>query len=172
MEKQLDIFSEEINRPLKTEVNLTPRQWKLYEFLKLNNGKTFGKQENMLVEYENWLVRECLSSTLYSYHYFEEKRAGKHYSDMTSGRQLRKDLNELKKDETIQKVIIGNKIANTEEEARKGLEKQKVKALRELKLYWTQVKKLEKNLQQRIVFGKERDHIEALLPLENEKEKE
>ncbi|MCK9576726.1 MAG: hypothetical protein M0R51_12455 [Clostridia bacterium] len=156
---QLDIFT------LKTESDLTPRQWKLYEFLKEKSGIKLTQNE-MLEEYENWLLSDCLSNK-YSYNYFEEKRANKHFSEMTSARQMRTDLRALRNDSTIQKVIVQGKIANTKEEALVCLNKRKAKALKELSLYWKEVKKLEKDNQQRLVFGQERDHIEALLTKEN-----
>jgi len=154
---QLDIFS------VKYEDKLTPRQWKLYTFLKENNDKTFKNQEEILAAYENYLLQRGFNDNKYSYNYFEEKRANKHYSDMTSARNMRKDLRELRSNDQIQKIITKDKIANTYEEAVDYLTKKKIKALRELKLYWKEVHKLEKDQQRRLVFGEEREYIEALL---------
>jgi hypothetical protein len=152
---QIDIFE-----ALKTENNLKPRQWKLYTFLKETREK-FKKQEEMLLAYETWLLENCEHSK-YSYGYFSEREQGKHYSDMTSARNMRKDIQELKKDDTIQKVICTNKLADSVEEAEKHLTKTLAKILRELKLYHKQKAKLEKHLQTRLTFNQEKEIIEAV----------
>jgi hypothetical protein len=157
---QIDIFE-----ALKTENNLKPRQWKLYTFLKETREK-FKKQEEMLLAYETWLLENCEHSK-YSYGYFSEREQGKHYSDMTSARNMRKDIQELKKDDTIQKVICTNKLADSVEEAEKHLTKTLAKILRELKLYHKQKAKLEKHLQTRLTFNQEKEIIEAVRGLEN-----
>ena len=157
---QLDIFD-----VMKTENSLTPRQWKLYTFLKETKEK-FNKQEEMLLAYETWLLENC-EHNKYSYGYFGEKAQGKHYSDMSSARDMRKDIQELKKDDTIQKVICTNKIADTVQEAETHLNKTLGKILRELKLYHKQKEKLEKHLQTRLTFNQEREIIESVRGLEN-----
>ena len=157
---QLDIFD-----VMKTENSLTPRQWKLYTFLKETKEK-FNKQEEMLLAYETWLLENC-EHNKYSYGYFGEKAQGKHYSDMSSARAMRKDIQELKKDDTIQKVICTNKIADTVQEAETHLNKTLGKILRELKLYHKQKAKLEKHLQTRLTFNQEREIIESVRGLEN-----
>jgi len=161
METQLDIFD-----VMKTENSLTPRQWKLYTFLKETREK-YKKQEEMLLAYETWLLENCEHSK-YSYGYFSEREQNKHYSDMTSARQMRKDIQELKKDDTIQKVICTNKLADTVQEAETHLKKTLGKILRELKIYHKQKEKLEKHLQTRLTFNQEREIIESVRGLENE----
>jgi len=156
---QLDIFD-----LMKTENNLTPRQWKLYTFLK-ETRERFKKQEEMLLAYETWLLENC-ERVKYSYGYFNEREQGKHYSDMSSARAMRKDIQELKKDDTIQKVICTNKLADSVEEAEKHLNKTLGKILRELKLYHKQKAKLEKHLQTRLTFNQEKEIIEAVRGLE------
>ncbi len=152
---QLDIFN-----VMKTENALTPRQWKLYTFLK-ETTKKFNKQQELLCEYETWLLKFC-EHNKYSYGYFAEFNNGKHYNDMSSARAMRKDLQVLKKDDTIQKVICTNKLADTVEEAEIYLKKSLGKILRELKLYHKQKAKLEKHLQTRLVFNQEREIIESV----------
>jgi predicted RND superfamily exporter protein len=143
---------------------LNSRDWHFYNFLKLQE-KPFKTQESMLEAYEDWLQRHFAGNE-YSYGYFEEKALGKHFSDMTSGRNMRKTLRKLRENDTIQKIIGTNKIVNSVEEAEKVLAKRKAKWLKEAKIYWKEIKKLEKHLQTRLVFGKERDTIEAVLESE------
>ena len=157
MTTQLDIFSQEI----MIKNNLKPRDWKFYVFLKQQNQK-FKNQEEVLLTYETWLLENCESSK-YSFGYFCEKKDNKHYSDMSSGRAMRKTIEALKWDDTIQKIIGTNKIATSVDEAKKILAKRKAKWLKEAKLYWKQVEKLEKDFQTRLVFGQERDYIEAVI---------
>ena len=154
---QYSIFDTEII----TKNNLTPRQWKFYTFLKQHN-KAFKKQEEMLYTYETWLLENC-EPEKYSYGYFNEKKTDKHYSNYSSARAMRKDIEALRWDDTIQKIIGTNKIATSVEEAKAILEKRKSKWLKEAKLYWKEIQKLEKDFQTRLVFGSERDYIEAVI---------
>ncbi len=156
---QIDIFD-----VLKTENNSTPRQWKLYTFLK-GTTEVFSKQEHLLASYENWLLQNC-ENTKYSYGYFSERDSGVHYIDMSSGRAMRKDLQVLKRDDTIQKIITTNKIADTVEEAEVYLKRKLAKILRELKGYHKEKAKLEKHFQVRLVFNQEREIITAVRGLE------
>ena len=142
------------------ENKLTPRQWKLYEFLKLQEEEM--TQEVFLQNYELWLLKNN-GQNKYSYDYFYEFREEKPYVNMTSGRALRKDLQALRDNDLIQKIILKTKIAKTEQEAIDYLEHKKVRALKVLKAYWKDVKRLEKHHQKRLVFNHERDTIEALL---------
>jgi len=144
-----------------TKNNLTPRDWKFYTFLK-QQTKKFKNQETMLLIYETWLLENCEHSK-YSFNYFQEKQSGKHYGDMTSGRAMRKTIEALRWDDTIQKIIGTNKIASSVEEAKQILAKRKARWLKEAKLYWKELQKLEKDFQTRLVFGQERDYIEAVI---------
>ena len=157
MTQQYSIYDQEI----MIKNNLKPRDWKFYVFLKQQNQK-FKNQEEVLLTYETWLLENCESSK-YSFGYFSEKKTNKHYSDMSSGRAMRKTIEALKWDDTIQKIIGTNKIATSVDEAKKILAKRKAKWLKEAKLYWKQVTKLEKDFQTRLVFGQERDYIEAVI---------
>jgi len=142
------------------ENKLTPRQWKLYEFLKLQEEEM--TQEVFLQNYELWLLKNN-EQNKYSYDYFYEFREEKPYVNMTSGREMRKDIEVLRNNDLIQKVILKTKIAETEEEAIEYLKKKRIRALKVLKAYWKDVKRLEKHHQKRLVFNHERDTIEALL---------
>ena len=166
---QLDIF--EYETILKTENNLTPRQWKLYNFIKQSKG--FENQQELLSEYERFVKLEYYNGKItlgqlsdYMYGYFDDLEKGKHYSNMTSARNLRKDIRQLKSDDTIQKIISVNKIAESVEEAEKYLERKLIKLLKELKLYHKEKAKLEKHFQTRLTFNQERDVIIAVKELE------
>ena len=154
---QFSIYDQEIY----TQNNLTPRQWKFYTFLK-EQREPFKKQEDMLATYETWLLENCEHSK-YSYGYFNEKKTDKHYSNFSSARAMRKTIEALRWDDTIQKIIGTNKIASSVDEAKKILAKRKAKWLKEAKLYWKELQKLEKDFQTRLVFGQERDYIEAVI---------
>ena len=143
---------------------LTSRDWKFYEFLK-DNPNGFKKQEDMLVAYENYVLATYFNSE-YSFNYFEEKRACKHFSDMSSARAMRKTIERLRANDIIQKVIVTNKVAGSVKEAQDYLLRKKIKTLKELKSYWKDIERLEKHFQQRLVFGKEREQIEAILEKE------
>lgn len=156
----MTLFDFEREDKIKTETKLTPRQWKLYDFLKKQKNE-YRNQESMLEAYEDWLQESFLTHK-YSYGYFDEKALDVHYSDMTSGRNFRKDLRALRLEPTIQKVICQKKIAETVEEAETYLEKKLNKILRELKIYHAEKKKLEKHLQTRLVFNQEKEIIEAV----------
>ena len=87
-----------------------------------------------------------------SYGYFTDLEYGRHYSNMTSARNLRKDIRELKSDDTIQKIISVNKIAESVEEAEKYLDSKLSKILKELKLYHKEKSKTRKTLPKKISF--------------------
>lgn len=152
-----------VSEKLKSE--LTPRQWRLYEFLKAHNGVKMTQKE-LLDSFDYEMNVRCLDNCTYGY--FEElvQNPERHFSNMTSARWLRDDLKALRMSDIVQKVLVQGKIANTKEEALAYLESKKAKALGELKLYWKELRKLEKHFQMRFADGKQRDYIEALLPLE------
>ena len=87
---------------------------------------------------------------------------------MTSARNMRKDWKALELDPTIQKVLVRNKIANSETEAYLHLQNEKIATLKKLKGIYVQLAKLEKHEQMRLRFNQERDYIEAILEKEVE----
>lgn len=162
---------------------LTPRQWHLYDFLKESNG--FDTQLQLLVAYENELANGLKNLNLtyeqqeeniakYSFNYYEEiiERMNNNnevsFSDLSSSRRLRYDIKALRNDDTIQKIIITNKVADTVEETKAYLDKKLIRALKILKEYHIEKKKLERHLQTRIVLNSERDVVIAVKGLSNE----
>ena len=162
------------------EKDLTPRQWKLYEFLK--EYQEYTNQEMMLRDYEDWLREDYLKPhkkelsvpefrKKYGYGYIQEiidrdvKGQSVDYTNLTSGRFFRKDLQALRNHSTIQKVITSKGIANTVEQAKEYLDRKQIKILKALKEYHIEKQKLEKHLQTRLQFNHERDFIEAVRKL-------
>ena len=150
---------------LKTKSHLTPRQWKLYDFLKQTtlDNKRFKNQQEMLNSYEIWLIRNGHNSSAYSFGYFDDVKSGKHFSNYSSAREMRDDLRAIKIEPTIQKIVLTFGLATSHEQALKKLKKDKINVLRRLKDIYIQLDKLEQDQQMRLVFNKERDTIEALL---------
>ena len=144
---------------METIKDLTPRQWKLYEFMKL--GIEYDTQQDFLMAYEYSVLLEACK---YSYGYFDDVSAGVDWNNMSSARNLRKDLLAIRESDLIQKIIVKNKIATTVEEAHTHLENRLKTILNQLKIYWKEKAKLEKHYQTRLTFGVERDFIEAVLP--------
>lgn len=134
--------------------NLTPRQWKLYTFLKVLGNHNL-KQERVLEEYETYLVMNHLDLSKYSFGYLQEKGT-KHFSDMTSARNYRKDILVLKSNYDIQKVITTNKIAPNFKEAQKHVNKLYREAKKQMRLFRIEKDKLELDHQCTLVFNKER----------------
>lgn len=162
---QYSIYDEEMAVvEVPTENTLTSRQWRLYDYLKREALKGNKQTQRQMIEgYEAYLFERGYTDATLSYHYYEEVKDGKHFADMTSARQLREDLRALRENDTIQKIIVAGKIANTVDEAIACLNARKIKALKELKLYWKEVEKLEKQFQVTFVKGTTRQHIEAVL---------
>ncbi len=133
---------------------LTPRQWKLYTFLKLLGNHSL-KQERVLEEYETYLVMNSIDLHKYSFGYLQEKGT-KHFSDMTSARNYRKDILVLKQNYDIQKVITTNKIAPNFKEAQKHVNKLYREAKKQMKLFRIEKNKLELDHQCTLIFNKER----------------
>ena len=159
---------------------LKPRDWKVYEFLK--EYKDYENQEKMLKDYELWIGIKYLEirkpdltvfeyKEKYSFGYIKEiidrdsKGNNVDYANLSSGREFRKTLQRLRNHPTIQKVITSKGIANTVEQAKDYLERKQTKILKQLKEYHIEKDKLEKHLQTRLQFNKERDFIEAIQEL-------
>ena len=147
--------------PKSQEKNgLNSRDWKFYEFLE--KGHTFKTNQEKLEAYEYWLLANYYA-TEYSYGYFEEKRANKHFSDMSSAREMRKTEEKLRLNGKTHKTITGKGLAKTKDEALTYLSKKQARALRVLKSYWTELRKLEQDHQMTFIHGQDRDYIEALV---------
>lgn len=124
--------------------NLTKVEWKIYNFLKEQtlNDKWSSQQEII-----NFLEKQGIKICT---------------------RQLRKNIQNIRKCENITKIILtdyskGYRIMSDEEEY-KILLNRKICILKQLKQYWKDVRNLEKNGQMKITFDtKERNFIESLL---------
>jgi len=159
---------------MKNIKKLTSRQWRLYNFIKENNG--FDTQQDLLISFENKLLNKAFTKFHHhdqvneikeyvsenGYGYFEEEGKGIDWNNMSSARMLRKDIQALQESDFIQKVIVGTKLADTVEEAKSHLEKKLIRILKQLKRYHIEKKKLEKHLQKRLQFNQERDIILAV----------
>lgn len=162
--EQIDIFAEiertKAEDKLKTECKLTTRQFALYNVFKATAGRKLSDKE--------------LLEMLPDYCYAEEMAQcpDREFNNTSAVRELRKDKKAIRKEPTIQKILVNGKLANTTEEAAKFLRKKKIKALKLLKEYWTEIAKLALDGQMRLQFNKERDHIEALLTIEEDYERE
>ena len=125
---------------------LTSRQWKLYEFLKLQ---------------EDWVKQEHISSSLPEYSVTEKEVP---FHDTMARLNITNDIRAIKNSDVIQKIIIssgkGVKIATQDDF---GIYfDHKLKALKkQMKLLYKQLKKAQLNNQTRIVCNTERDFIEA-----------
>ena len=168
---QLDIFSVPVEEvKIERDSDLTPRQWKLYEYLK--EQPNYQTQKALINNYELWLSKNGYNNEKYSYGFFQEIQerisndVQAEFANLSSARNLRKDLKALRTNPLIQKVIVVGKIANSVKEAEDYLERKLAKLSKEWKLYHIEKKKLEKHLQTRLTFASERDFIEAVL--ENE----
>ena len=119
-------------------MSMNARQWKLYEFLKDNMDVALSLDEIM--------------------------DKSKLYEDLDK-RTLTSDLQKLKTDPTIKRIIItsrkGIKIASTQEEADIYLEKEKAEILRRLKRYFLQANNIQLDNQMQVVWHTEKDTIEV-----------
>lgn len=127
---------------------LTPRQWKLYNFLK---------------EQDDWVKQERISSSLPEYSVTEKDTP---FHDTTARMNITNDIRAIKKSDVIQKIILSNakgvKIA-TADEFDEYFEKKSASLKRQFKLLYKQLKKAQMNEQTRITFGSERNYIEAFI---------
>ena len=124
---------------------LTPRQWKLYDFLK---------------EQEDWVKQEHISSSLPDLYGTDETP----FHDTMARMHITNDIRAIKNSDVIQKIILSNakgvKVA-TADEFDEYFEKKSASLKRQFKLLYKQLKKAQANNQTRIVYNSERDFIEA-----------
>ena len=87
----------------------------------------------------------------------------------TSTREVRHSITRIRKDETIQKVLVsdyskGYKILTSADEESNYIQRKKIKALKELKQVYLDIMRINQNNQTKLVFDtKERDFIESLV---------
>jgi len=129
---------------------LTPRQWKLYEFLKSQ---------------EDWVKQELISSSLPDLYGTDETP----FHDTMARMHITNDIRAIKNSDVIQKIIISNakgvKIANAEE-FDEWFKRKAISLKKQMKLLYKQLKKAQLNNQTRIVYNSERDFIEAFKEVE------
>ena len=129
---------------------MTNIQWRIYDFIKERSleGKWTSQKE----------IRDYLIN--------------KNFVDKIGLRTIRRNINEIRKDDTIQKIILtdyskGYRLMSDEEEL-DYLKKRKISILKMLKQYYKDVKRFNMNNQVKITFGKyEREYIESLINVEN-----
>ena len=131
---------------------LTPRQWKLYNFLK---------------EQEDWVKQERISSSLPDLY----GTSGTPFHDTIARIYITNDIRVIKKSDVIQKIVISNakgvKIANAEE-FDEWFKRKAISLKKQMGLLYKQLKKAQLNNQTRIVFNSEREFIEAFKEQSNE----
>ena len=94
------------------------------------------------------------------------------YAEKIGLRTIRRNINEIRKDDTIQKIILtdyskGYRLMTDEEEI-DYLKKRKISILKMLKQYYKDVNRFNMNNQFKITFGKyEREYIESIINVEN-----
>lgn len=126
---------------------MTTRQWKLYEFLKLNyaDGKYISKKE--------------ICDSLSDYYVYDEN-SDRHNVD------IELDIRAINDDIVMQKCIVSNKrgykIGN-EQECNEYLARRFKSIFKSLKSLYAIKKRLELNNQMRIVFNEEREFIESFI---------
>ena len=129
---------------------LTPRQWKLYEFLKSQ---------------EDWVKQELISSSLPDLYGTDETP----FHDTMARMHITNDIRAIKNSDVIQKIVISNakgvKIANAEE-FDEWFKRKAISLKKQMKLLYKQLKKAQLNNQTRIVYNSERDFIEAFKEVE------
>lgn len=130
--------------------DLNSRQWKLYDFLKTQTK--YLSRRDILKE-----LSELYGKT--------------HHTNDYPMRALTRDLQAIKDSVRIDKVLItsrkGIKLAQTYNEFVSYYENEKIETLSRLKRIIAQGNKMKNNGQHVIVFGKEKDIVEALNNVEN-----
>lgn len=129
---------------------LTSRQWKLYNFIK-DRGNNWTSQ----IEIAYALIDE------YGGGWTDD-----HFHSSGAAKDISEDVQAINSSSVIQKIVLsgnkGHKLA-TEEEADKFIGKRIMCAVAQLNRAKKLSRKASKDGQYRIVFGKERDIIEAFL---------
>ena len=138
----------------KKTKKLTPRQWRLYNYLKEEYEKDHKKHVT---------TNDILDNLRTDYYYLKyEMENGTPLHDCVCQANIRADINALRNSSQIDKIIFsscrGYKIA-TEDEANRLLHRWMTEACKKLKMYWKNKRSAECNNQLRLVFNKEKDTI-------------
>lgn len=129
---------------------MTNIQWKIYNYIKERSleGKWTSQKE----------IRDYLINN--------------NFAEKIGLRTIRRNINEIRKDDTIQKIILtdyskGYRLMTDEEEL-DYLKKRKISILKMLKQYYKDVNRFNMNNQFKIAFGKyEREYIESIINVED-----
>lgn len=129
---------------------MTNIQWRIYDFIKERSleGKWTSQKE----------IRDYLINN--------------NFAEKIGLRTIRRNINEIRKDDTIQKIILtdyskGYRLMTDEEEL-DYLKKRKISILKMLKQYYKDVNRFNMNNQFKIAFGKyEREYIESIINVED-----
>ena len=129
---------------------MTNIQWRIYDFIKERSleGKWTSQKE----------IRDYLINN--------------NFAEKIGLRTIRRNINEIRKDDTIQKIILtdyskGYRLMTDEEEL-DYLKKRKISILKMLKQYYKDVNRFNMNNQFKITFGKyEREYIESIINVED-----
>lgn len=136
------------------EVVLNSRQWDIYNLLKERNGEPIN-------------LKDICAELDSKYDELLYVGGSTPFCNSFARRLLTKDIQTINRCLTIQKVIISSSSKGvflaSKDNYKEYLDKEKAKILSSLKRYWNKVKKLENDGKERIVFGKEREVIEAFV---------
>lgn len=130
---------------------MTNIQWRIYDFIK---ERSLNKQWTSQKEIRDYLINND-------------------YVEKIGLRTIRKNIHDIRKDDTIQKIILTDYVKGyrlmTYEEEFDYLKKRKISILKMLKQYYKDVNRFNMNNQVKIAFGKyEREYIESLINIEDE----
>ena len=134
---------------MKGKKELNSRQWKTYEYLK--------KQADYVS------LKKIVEDLKENYDYKENPHVP--FNNTAARRILTEDLQAIKENPTIQKVLLtspaGIKLAATREEAKLYFEKEEMRLAKEWKRLWISKRKALQDGQTYMVFNSERGIIEA-----------
>lgn len=129
---------------------MTNIQWRIYDFIK---ERSFEKKWTSQKEIRDYLINND-------------------YVEKIGLRTIRKNIHDIRKDDTIQKIILTDYVKGyrlmTNEEEFDYLKKRKISILKMLKQYYKDVNRFNMNNQFKIAFGKyEREYIESIINVED-----
>ena len=129
---------------------MTNIQWRIYDYIK---ERSLDKKWTSQKEIRDYLINN-------------------NFAEKIGLRTIRRNINEIRKDDTIQKIILtdyskGYRLMTDEEEL-DYLKKRKTSILKMLKQYYKDVNRFNMNNQFKIAFGKyEREYIESIINVED-----
>ena len=138
---------------IKTENDLTTRQWEVYKLLK----DVYKMDQNRFLS--NKEIYKALKE------HYPKLKEDTYWNNQTARRNITDDILALKKSKVVQVIILstprGSKIATESEIAE--LEKRKISLLKSLKIVYSQLDKGKLDGQKRLVLNQEKEYIETFL---------